>query len=99
MKARSQLRMYQIAPGKMTEFVREWRSGVVPLRQQFGFHVESAWVVEGEDTFVWIVRHDGDESFADADATYYGSPERKALQPNPARHIVEQQTWMVEPPD
>jgi NIPSNAP protein len=99
MSARSQLRMYQIAPGKMAEFVREWRSGVVPLRKQFGFHLEGAWVVEGADTFVWIVRYDGDGGFADADATYYGSPERKALQPSPARHIVEQQTWMIEPAD
>ena len=99
MSSPSQLRMYQIAPGKVAEFAREWRSGVVPLREQFGFRVVSAWIVEGQDTFVWIVRYDGDGSFEEADATYYNSPERKALQPNPARHIVEQQTWMVEPAD
>ena len=99
MRARAQLRMYGIAPARMAEFVREWRSAVVPLRQQFGFHVVSAWVVEGEDTFVWIVRYDGSGRFEEADAAYYASPERKLLQPNPARHIVEQKTWMVEPAD
>jgi hypothetical protein len=99
MSPRSQLRMYQIAAGKMDEFVGEWRSGVVPLREQFGFRVQGAWVVDGEDTFVWVLRYDGEGSFADADGSYYTSPERKALQPNPARHIVKQQTWMLDPAD
>jgi hypothetical protein len=91
--------MYQIAPGKVDEFAREWRAGVVPLREQFGFRVENACVVDGADTFVWIVSYQGEGSFDDANERYYNSPERKALQPNPARHIASQQTWMVRPAD
>jgi hypothetical protein len=97
MAARSQLRMYQIAPGEMDEFVREWRSSVVPLRRTFGFRLDNAWRIPGEDTFVWVITYEGDGQFADADAAYYASPERKAVQPNPARHIASQRTWMIEP--
>jgi hypothetical protein len=94
--SRTQLRMYQIAPGRLGDFVREWRSAVVPLRARFGFRVERAWTVESADTFVWIVTYDGEGSFEDANAAYYESPERKAVQPDPARHIAEAKTWMLE---
>ena len=81
----SQLRIYRIADGAMDEFVGEWRDRVVPLREAFGFRVEGAWSMPEEHGFVWIISHD--EDFASADAAYYSSPERKALDPDPARNI------------
>ncbi len=92
MRALSQLRIYDIAPGRMQQFVREWKAGVVPLRLSHGFRVDGAWVVEGEDSFVWILTYEGDETFESRDEGYYASPERKSLEPDPARHIDRQQT-------
>jgi hypothetical protein len=95
MAAGSQLRIYRIQPGKLDQFVREWRAGVVPLREKHGFRVDGAWAVEGEDRFVWILTFAGAGTFEEADAAYYASPERKALQPDPARLIAAPETWII----
>ena len=91
-----QLRMYRIRAGALGEFVREWQEHVRPLRLRFGFSVIGPWVVEEEGRFVWILGHDGD--FAAADASYYTSVERAALDPDPARHVAEVTTWFMRAP-
>jgi hypothetical protein len=93
----SQLRMYRIAEGKLQEFVDGWRSGVVPLRLKQGFTVDGAWVAEEESRFVWIVSYDGPEDWNAKDAAYYASPERKSLEPDPAKLIAESQRWLIRP--
>jgi NIPSNAP len=92
-----QLRMYVIKPGEMSEWIDEWSTHVVPLRRQHGFEVVGAWTIDGEDRFVWILRYAGTKAWAEADADYYGSPERKALVPNPARHVASSETWLMTP--
>jgi hypothetical protein len=84
-----QLRRYKVAPGQMEAWVGEWRERVRPLRETHGFEVLGAWVVEGSDEFVWVIASDGSRTFEEADAAYYASPERAALDPDPARHLVE----------
>jgi hypothetical protein len=93
--ATTQVRIYRIKPGALDAFVQEWREHVAPLRLQFGFEILGAWASGEEHTFVWIIRHDGD--FASADRAYYLSPERAALDPDPARHIVEPRAFLVQP--
>ncbi len=97
MEARRQLRIYRIQPGRMPEFVAAWRAGVVPLRSRFGFEIEGAWVEAAEERFCWLMRYDGEGTFAEADRTYYGSAERKQLADDPARFIVDSELLMVEP--
>ena len=86
-----QLRIYRIDEGALDEWADEWRTHVAPLRERHGFRVLGPWI-EGR-TFVWLLGHDGD--FAQADAAYYSSDERKALDPDPARHIEAQQHHML----
>jgi hypothetical protein len=90
-----QLREYEIADGHLDEFVDAWRRGVKPLRERFGFTVE-AWLVRAESRFVWLLGYGGPGSFATADEAYYASPERAALDPDPAVWIVEQRTAAAE---
>jgi hypothetical protein len=90
-----QLRRYKVAPGQMETWVGEWRERVRPLREAHGFEVLGAWVVEGGDEFVWVIASDGSRTFEEADAAYYASPERAALDPDPARHLVEVRTDLV----
>ncbi len=92
---RSQLRMYTVVDGRLEDFVREWREHVVPLRRAHGFVVEGAWTVPERDGFVWIISHDGD--FEAADAAYYASPERRALDPDPASLLGDTETRMMVP--
>ena len=92
----SQLRVYRIADGHLSDFVTEWRAGVLPLRRRFGFQIE-AWTDAGESTFVWVVRYAGPGTLENADRAYYASPEREGLQPDPARWIVDSITLTLEP--
>ncbi len=91
-----QLRVHRIARGAMEQFVREWNQHVRPLRLAFGFSIVGPWVGDDGETFVWILAHDGD--FEAADEAYYASPERRALDPDPARHIAETRTWLMRSP-
>jgi len=91
----SQIREYTVKPGEMADWVAEWRSRVVPLRRKFGFQIVGAWTVDGTDQFVWIITYDCPKSWQQADADYYQSPERKALDPDPARHLAHTQTRLM----
>ena len=73
----------------MQAWVDEWRGKIVPLRRKFGFKVLGAWTVDGTDQFVWIIAYEGSKSWQEADADYYNSPERKAIDPDPARHLAQ----------
>jgi hypothetical protein len=79
----------------MDEFVGEWRDHVVPLREHFGFRVDGAWTIPETNSFVWVISHDGD--FEEADRAYFASDERKAIDPDPARHFEEVDTRFMRP--
>lgn len=89
-----QLRVYRINSGAMDDWLREWREHVRPLRESFGFSILGAWVGAEGKTFVWILAH---EDFQTADEAYYSSPERRTLDPDPARHIAGSTTWKMRP--
>ena len=90
-----QLRMYTIKPGEMEEWITEWRRLIAPLRRKQGFEVLGAWTVDDENQFVWILRYDGPKTWKEADDAYYASPERTAMQPDPARHIARAEQRML----
>lgn len=93
---RFQLRLATVKPGAMTSWVDEWHEHVRPLRLANGFAVVGPWVGEDGETFVCILGHDGD--FDAADAAYSRSGERRALDPDPARHLAEVRTWFMQTP-
>jgi hypothetical protein len=90
-----QVREYTVKPGEMEQWVGEWRKRIVPLREQFGFRVLGAWTVDGTEQFVWIIRYEGPKSWEQANSDYYESPERKALDPDPARLLAQTQTRLM----
>ena len=75
---------------------REWREHVLPLRQQLGFSVPGAWVVEDERRFVWLLAYDGDD-YESANEAYYASPARQAVDPEPTRHLERTEHWPLRP--
>ena len=89
---RYQLRSYTVLPGRMEAFLEVWRSGVVPLRERFGFEVVAAWLAEDADRFVWVVAH---EDFEAAERAYYAAPERAALDPDPRGLLAHAETTFV----
>ena len=91
-----QLRDYTIRPGQLDRFAELWRDGIRPLRERAGFAIEGAWKIPAEDRFVWILAYDGSDGWEAADHTYYASPGRKALDPDPATLIAAQRTAFIE---
>ena len=96
------LRIYTIRPGELDEWLAEWREHVVPLRRTAGFEVLGAWTTaESADepaTFTWLLAYGGPDLEA-ANAAYYDSPQRQALDPDPARHIAEARQLRVRAVD
>ena len=90
------LREYTIKDGQFNTFLGVWREGVLPLRQKFGFEVQ-AWAVPADSRFVWVLRYDGPGSYEDADRAYRTSPERAALDPEPADFIEEMRVTPLTP--
>ena len=89
---RWQLRMYRVKPGELDSWVGEWREHVLPIRRSMGFEVLGPWVGDG-DLFVWMIGHEDLEA---ADPAYHASPERAALDPDPARLLADVQTWVLD---
>jgi NIPSNAP len=90
-----ELRVYTVRPGAMEAWVAEWREHVYPLREKLGFRIPAAWVIEAENRFVWLLEYDGDE-YETANAAYYTSAERQALDPDPTRHLSATEHWPVQ---
>jgi hypothetical protein len=93
----SQLRLYTINKGKLDEFVNAWLKGVVPLRLKMGFTVDGAWTVKETNQFIWILSYDGPEDWQAKQDQYYNSPERKALDPDPAEYIARIEEFFISP--
>ena len=51
-------------------------------------------VKPGEMT-LWIIGYDGPKTWQQAEADYYGSPERKALDPDPARYLAQTEARLM----
>ncbi len=93
----SQLRMYKAKEGELDAFIAEWRAQILPLRRKFGFRVDGAWAIRAKSEFIWILTYEGPEGFEARDAAYYAAPERKAVSPDPARHLTQIDTRLMEP--
>lgn len=87
-----ELRVYTVKPGAMGAWLAEWREHVYPLRLELGFSVPAAWVVEEANRFVWLLEYGGND-FEAANRAYYASPKRRAVEPDPARHLSAAEHW------
>mgnify|MGYP001298871746 CR=1 FL=1 len=92
-----ELRIYSVKPGAMTDWVAEWTRLVRPLRLKYGFEVTGPWIDEEQNQFIWILRYHGSGTYEAANTAYYESPERKALNPDPARHLAKTENRPIRP--
>jgi hypothetical protein len=92
----TQLRDYTVKPGELDRFTEVWSKQVRPLRAKKGFVVEGAWRIPSEDRFVWVVSYDGPLAWDAADRSYSESPERKAMDPDPASFLVSHRLSLID---
>ncbi len=91
-----QLRIYDITPGRMDEFVELFHQ-FAAVRRELGFEIIGPWTVPDANQFVWIVGYQGPDSFEEATQAYYDSPQRAAISPNPAEFLESVDTRMLRP--
>jgi len=92
----AQLRIYQLDPDRVDEFITVWRDQILPARRAAGFKVQGAWVSREEAGFAWVISHSGPGTFEEASQAYYDSDARSRIRPAPDEFIVESDTVMVE---
>ena len=92
-----QLRLYQLDPDRIDEFIALWREQIVPARKAAGFRLRGAWVSRDEAGFAWVISYRGKGTFEEAEKRYYESDARAAIQPSPAEFLQGVETVMVEP--
>ncbi|WP_200306430.1 NIPSNAP family protein [Streptomyces adelaidensis] len=93
----TQLRTYTVREGMLDEWVERWRAEIVPLRLELGFTVDGAWADRERNQFVWLISYDGPETFAERNALYWASPERKAMNLAPDDYLLHTDDRTVEP--
>ncbi len=89
-----QLRIYDVAPGRMDEFLGIFPQ-VVAARRAVGFDVVGAWTIPEENRFVWIIG--ADQPIDELAKRYYESAERKAIDPEPAKLLDRIETHLMQP--
>jgi hypothetical protein len=87
-----ELRVYTVKHGAMDAWLSEWQQHVYPLRLKLGFSIPAAWVIDDESLFVWLLEYDGDD-YAAANDAYYSSAARRAITPDPTRHLAATEHW------
>jgi hypothetical protein len=92
-----ELRTNRIRADHLDECLDAWLAGVVPLRRRFGFRFEGAWVTDAPSQLVWILGYDGPDGLHAADARYYSSAERAALDPDPAQWFETSEAVRLRP--
>ncbi|KPI25795.1 NIPSNAP family containing protein [Actinobacteria bacterium OV320] len=92
----TQLRTYTVRDGLLDAWVDRWREEIVPLRLELGFTIGGAWVDRGRNQFVWLISYEGPETFAERNALYWSSPERKAMDLSPDDYLVHTDDRTVE---
>ncbi len=91
-----QLRMYDVAEGRMDEFLSIFPA-VLEARRSVGFDVVGVWTIPDENKFVWIVSTDAPGGIDALAKEYYRSPLRAAIDPEPASLLDTIETKLMTP--
>ncbi|RBQ21228.1 NIPSNAP family containing protein [Spongiactinospora rosea] len=92
----TQLRVYTVRAGLLDEWADKWRRLVVPLRQQFGFEIQGAWMDRDRNQFFWILSYAGAENFAEINQRYWVSPERERIGLDHREYVVKTEVREVD---
>ena len=91
-----QMRTYTINRGALHDFAQEWAQTIKPLREKIGFDIPAAWTVAETNQFIWLMHHSSPETWDSLDQAFHQHPERRAMNPNPARHIARMENHFIE---
>ncbi len=91
------LRTYTIKDGEMDNWLSLFNEKIVPLMSEAGIKVESTWVNEEENQFVWIRSYGDSESDIEAkEAAFYGSDWWKANVDHVRSHMTGRDIKLIK---
>lgn len=61
-----------------------------------GLRVGGAWTDRERNQFIWLISYEGPETFAQRNALYWASPERKAMGLDPGDYLLHTDDRTVE---
>lgn len=93
---RSQLRIYDVVPGRMGEFAEKVEAEIFPVRRAHGFRIEGPWQTERHQ-YAWILHFEGQGTFEDAVEAYVGDPARQNITFDPMEYLTEVDIRMMDP--
>ena len=84
----TEIHIYTLNRGALDSFAAEWGDKIKPVRIKFGFRVQGGWKVDATSQFVWLLSYDGPDDWNARNRAFHDATERRALDPDPARHIA-----------
>lgn len=93
----SQLRIYDIKPGLMDEWLGLFHDKVVPMHAKYDIPARVAYVDRERSQFVWVRTFAGTGSVEEQERRYYATPERaEVIGDEPKRFIERMEVRLVE---
>ncbi|GAA1809516.1 hypothetical protein HC028_23665 [Planosporangium flavigriseum] len=93
----AQLRIYDIKPDLMEQWLTLFRDKVVPMHAKFDLPVLAAWVDTETSQFVWVRGFAGDGTIEEQETRYRNSEERaRVIGDEPKRFIERMQVRDLE---
>jgi len=91
-----QVRFYDVRPDRLDEWIEKFHERIVPLRRELGFEIQGSWVDRERSQHIWVIAHDGDSSFEEANAAYWASPKRAEMDVDPDDFLTATEVRTVD---
>jgi len=85
----TQLRIYTIKSGLMSEWLILFKEKVVPLHEQYKINVIGAWVDNEHSQFCWVRQFNGEGTIEEQEEHYRNSPDRAAIIGDEPKRFIE----------
>lgn len=93
----SQLRIYDIRPGQMEQWLTLFREKIAPLHRQFDMPVRAAWTECEHSRFIWVRDFVGAGTIEEQETRYRNSAERaRIIGDEPQRFIEHMDVRVVD---
>ena len=91
-----QIRIYDVRRERLDEWIEKFHARIVPLRRELGFEIPGSWVDRERSQHIWVIAHEGESQFEEANAAYWASPRRAELDVDPDDFLTSSETRTVE---
>ena len=92
-----QLRIYTINKGMAESWLKLFHEVIAPKTLEFGMGIQSAWMDEEKERFIWIRTYESLEDIKFKEDAFYGSDWWKENMPIVRGHLARREITVIEP--